>query len=110
MCRRPFLVVRATLEPSAVEDFHRWHQDVHLPHMLCIPGIEGAYYLRRGNARNGHMAVFPFASEEAVQGALESDEAQRARADWLPWMPHVSELSVEIYTDLTPLSAYSHWN
>jgi hypothetical protein len=52
--------------------------------MLCIPGIEGAYYLRRGDAGNGHMAIFPFASEEAVQAALESDEAQRARADWLP--------------------------
>jgi hypothetical protein len=110
MCHRPFLVVRATLEAAAVEDFRRWYQDVHLPHMLCIPGIEGAYYLRRGDALNGHMAVFPFASEEAVRTALASDEARQARADWLPWASHVSDLSVEIYTDLTPLSAYRHWN
>ena len=110
MCRRPFLVVRATLEPASVGDFRRWYRDVHLPHMMRIPGIEGAYYLSRGDGGNGHMALFPFTSEEAVQGALESDEAQRARADWLPWMPHVNELSVEIYTHLTTLSAYNHWN
>jgi hypothetical protein len=110
MCHRPFLVVKATLEPAAVDGFRRWYQEVHLPHMMSIPGLEGAYRLRRGDAANGHMAVFPFASEDAVRTALASSEAQQARADWVPWMRDVSDLSVEIYAELAPLPAYSHWN
>ena len=78
--------------------------------MMHIPGIEGAYHLRRGDAANGHMAVFSFASEEAVRAALASNEAQEARADWVPWMRDVSDLSVEIYAELAPLPVYSHWN
>jgi len=110
MCHRPFLVVKARLEPAAVDGFRRWYQEVHLPHMMRIPGIEGAYHLRRGDAADGHMAVFSFTSEEAVRAALASNEAQQARADWVPWMRDVSGLSVEVYAELTPLPAYSHWN
>jgi uncharacterized protein (TIGR02118 family) len=110
MCHRPFLIVKATLEPTAVDAFRRWYQEVHLPHMMRIPGIEDAYHLRRGDVANGHMAVFSFASDEAVRTALASNEAQQARADWVPWMRDVSDLSVEIYADLTPLPAYRHWN
>ena len=110
MCHRPFLVVKATLEPTAVDTFRRWDQEEHLPHMMCIPGIGGAYHLRRGDAANGHMAVFSFASEEAVRAALASNEAQQARADWVPWLRDVTGLSVEIYAEIAPLPAYSHWN
>lgn len=93
-----------------MESFQRWYHDVHLPHMMSIPGVERAYRLRRGDAANGHMAAFSFASEEAVQSALASSEAQQARVDWGPWMRDVSNLSVEIYAELTPLPAYSHRN
>lgn len=110
MYHGPLLIVRATLEPAALGRFRRWYQDVHLPHMLRIPGIEGGYRVRQGEAAGQHIAVFPFASEEAIRAVLASPEAQEARQDWLPWMQHVSDLSVEIYISLTPAPVYSHWN
>lgn len=110
MHRRPFLMVRATLEPAVLERFRRWYQDVHLPHMLRIPGIEGGYRACRAKAPTRHIGIFPFASEEAIRGALASPEAQQARQDWLPWMQHVRDLSVEVYVNLTSLPVYSHWN
>ena len=48
--------------------------------------------------------------DAAVPGAISSGEAERARQDWERWMPHVSELSVEIYAGLGPLPPYHHWN
>jgi hypothetical protein len=42
--------------------------------------------------------------------AFQSDAATRARQDWERWMPHVSELSVEVYASLGPLPGYHHWN
>jgi hypothetical protein len=45
-----------------------------------------------------------------VPEAVASPQAQVARQDWERWLPHVSELTVEVYASLSPLPTYHHWN
>src|SRR5712692_2461301 len=40
---KPYLVVRASIEPSVMEEFVRWYEKEHLPHVMEIPGIVRAY-------------------------------------------------------------------
>ena len=54
--------------------------------------------------------AFEFEDEAAVQPALASEEAQRARRDWERWRPHLQELSIEIYAPLDPIEMYHHRN
>ncbi len=103
-------MIRAAIDPSVREKFQSWYRQVHLPHMLRIPGIVGAFTLRRGGGDGDYMALYPLSDEKAIQKALTSPEAATARQDWLPWMPYVSEISIEIYADLGPLPAYQHHN
>jgi hypothetical protein len=56
------------------------------------------------------MTVFTLSSDAVIQKALASREAAQARQDWERWLPHVSEVSVEVYAPLRPLPAYRHWN
>ena len=47
----------------------------------------------------------------ACRGCGEaSPQAEVARQDWERWLPHVSELTVEVYARLSPLPTYHHWN
>lgn len=107
---QPYLMVRAVIDPGVLEKFQRWHREVHLPHMLRIPGIVGAFTLRRASGDSDYLALYPFSDEKAIQKALASPEAAAARQDWLPWMPYVSEITIEIYADLAPLPPYQHRN
>lgn len=109
---QPYLVVRAVIEPDVLGMFRSWYRRVHLPHMLRIPGIVGAFTLRRGTGDSGsdYLAAFPFSDDKAIRRALASPQAAEARQDWLPWMPYVSQISIEIYADLAPLPAYRHRN
>ncbi|MCH7809713.1 MAG: hypothetical protein IH863_03950, partial [Chloroflexi bacterium] len=43
---RPYLVVRASVEPSVMEEFERWYCREHLPHVMAIPGVIKAYRAR----------------------------------------------------------------
>ena len=61
-----------------------------------------------GNAN--WTALYEFADEESVQDAMTSPQARVARQDWERWLPHVSELTVEVYACLTPLPTYEHQN
>jgi hypothetical protein len=56
------------------------------------------------------MTVFIFSNEAVIQKALASREAAQARQDWDRWLPHASEVSVEVYAALRPLPAYRHWD
>ncbi len=107
---KPYLVVRAHLDPAVMEEFERWYRETHLPHVMDIPGIVRAYRSEwsRGNAN--WTALYEFDSEESVQDAVASPQARVARLDWERWMAHVSELTVEVYTSLSPLPTYHHWN
>jgi len=101
---KPYLVVRANVDPSVMEEFERWYHETHLPHVMEIPGIDWS----RGAAN--WTALYEFASDDSVPGAVASPEAQVARQDWERWLPHVSELTVEVYASLSPLPTYHHWN
>lgn len=108
--RKPYLVVRASLDPSVFAEFETWYRREHLPHVLNIPGIVRAYRSDWNRGDVNWTAMYEFASDESVQEALTSTEARVARADWERWLPHVSELSVEVYACLGPVAAYHHSN
>lgn len=110
MLTKPYLVVRANIEPSVMDEFLDWYRKVHLPHVMEIPGVVKAY--RSDCSRRGvnWTALYELKDDASVQVAISSSEAERARQDWERWMPHVSELSVEIYAGLGPLPPYHHWN
>lgn len=110
MLTKPFLVVRASIEPSVMDEFVQWYESVHLPHVMEIPGVVKAF--RSVCTRRGinWAALYELEDDASVQVAISSTEAERARQDWERWMPHVSELSVEIYAGLGPLPPYHHWN
>jgi hypothetical protein len=106
----PILVVRASVEPSVMDEFLRWYETEHLPHVMEIPGIVKAY---RANCRRGGVnwtALDQLRDDECVQQALSSTEADRARQEWERWLPHVQDLSVEVYACLGPRPTFQHWN
>jgi len=107
---RPFMVVRASVEESQMDEFVRWYEREHLPNVMAIPGVVKAY--RSNCARRGvnWTALYELENDASVQTAIGSAEADRARRDWERWLPHVSEISVEVYANLTPLPNFHHWN
>ncbi len=107
---KPYLVVRANLDPEVMGEFEQWYADTHLPHVLDIPGIVRAYRSDWSRGSANWTALYEFADEESVQGAMASAQATVARQDWERWLPHVSELTVEVYASLTPLPTYEHQN
>jgi hypothetical protein len=110
MGNKPLLVVQAQINPEVLPEFERWYQKVHLRHMFKIPGITSAFRARSSRPGPNWMAVFTFSDEIVIQKALASKEANQARQDWEPWLPHTSELSVEVYAALRPLPVYRHWD
>jgi hypothetical protein len=107
---KPYLLVRASLDPTVMDEFHRWYQEIHLPHVLDIPGIVRAYRTNWARGFTNWAAFYEFDNDESVQEALSSPQARVARLDWERWLPHVSELTVEVYASLSPLPTYHHWN
>ncbi|MGQ9571642.1 MAG: hypothetical protein ACUVV3_00410 [Dehalococcoidia bacterium] len=110
MGSKPLLVVQAHIDPSVLPEFERWYARVHLRHMLNIPGITAAFRAHSSRSGPNWTTVFTFSDEAAIQKALASKEAAHARQDWERWLPHVSEVSVEVYATIRPLAAYRHWN
>lgn len=105
-----YLVVRASIDPSVMGEFVAWYKREHLPHVMAIPGVVKAYR-SSGMARGGNWAaVYQLADGASVGQILTSEEANVARQDWQRWMPHVTELSVEVYAPLAPLQAFHRWN
>lgn len=110
MSAKPYLVVRAHVDEAVLAEFERWYQEVHLPNMLKIPGILRAY--RSTCCRSGFnwATLYEFSDEAIIQDAFASPEAARARQDWQRWLPHVSEISVEVYIPQGPTLSYHYWN
>ena len=107
---QPYLVVRASLDPTVMEEFERWYRETHLPHVMEIPGIVRAYRSDWTRGSANWTALYEFANDDSVPEAVASPQAQVARQDWERWLPHVSELTVEVYASLGPLPTYHHWN
>jgi hypothetical protein len=106
----PYLVVRANLDPAVLDEFQRWYAETHLPHVMDIPGIVRAYRSDWSRGTANWTALYEFASDSSVEEAVSSPQATVARQDWERWLPHVSELTVEVYACLAPLSTYEHRN
>lgn len=108
--QRPFLVVRASVDPDMIQEFDRWYRREHLPNVMDIPGIIKAY--RSSCHRRGinWTTLYELEDEASVQKAITSAQADRARRDWEAWQQHVTDLSVEVYACLGPLSVFHHWN
>lgn len=107
---KPYLVVRASIEDKQMEDFVRWYEAEHLPHVMAIPGIVKAFRSNCHRRGVNWTAIYELQDDASVQIALGSDEADLARRDWERWLPHVTELSVEVYANLSPLTSFQHWN
>ena len=107
---QPYLVVRASLDPTVMEEFEPWYRETHLPHVMEIPGIVRAYRSDWTRGSANWTALYEFANDDSVPEAVASPQAQVARQDWERWLPHVSELTVEVYASLGPLPTYHHWN
>ncbi|HEU4760407.1 MAG TPA: hypothetical protein VFT91_10565, partial [Dehalococcoidia bacterium] len=82
----------------------------HLPHVLQIPGVRRAFRTQCPRTATNWTALYELADEDAIRRAFASEEAGRARQDWQRWLPHVSELTVDVYASLGPLANYYHWN
>jgi hypothetical protein len=107
---KPYLVVRASIEPGVMDEFLRWYVQVHLPHVMAIPGIERAYRSNCHRAGVNWTALYEIKDDASVNVAITSSEADRARQDWERWLPHVQDLSVEVYAALGPQPSLHHWN
>ncbi len=107
---RPFLVVRASIEQSIMDEFIRWYTAVHLPHVMQIPGVIKAYRSNCHRRGVNWTAVYELSDDASVQRTIASKEADVARRDWERWLPHVQELSVEVYAALGPVTTFHHWN
>ncbi len=107
---KPYLVVRACVEPSIMDEFVRWYEQVHLPHVMEIPGVVRAYRSTCHRRGVNWTVLYELADDASVQAAIASSQADRARRDWERWLPHVQDLSVEVYAGLGPIPTYHHWN
>ena len=103
---RPYLLIQARVDESRLAEFERWYRETHIPRVLEIPGLIGCRRLRSSQSAQ-FMALYEFESEEAIQPALQSSQAQRAREQWRTWLPHVADFSIEIYAahDITKSTA-----
>ena len=110
MGNKPLLLVQAHINPDVLPEFERWYLQVHLGHRFEIPGITAAFRVRSSRPGPNWMTVYTFSDEAIIQKALASKEANQARQDWEPWLPHASEVSVEVYAALRSLPAYRHWD
>ena len=107
---KPYLVVRASIDEAVMDDFLRWYEQEHLPHVMEIPGVVKAYRSNCHRQGINWTALYELKNDAAVQQAISSGQADRARRDWERWLPHVQDLSVEIYAGLGPMGAFHHWN
>ncbi len=105
-----YLVVRACIDPSVMDEFACWYKREHLPHVMAIPGVVKAFRsTARGNGCNW-TTVYELSDDVIVGQVLTSNEANVARQDWARWIDHVTELSVSVYASVTPLHAFHRWN
>lgn len=114
MSSAPFLLVRARIRPSRLEEFRVWHAAVHVPHVLAIPGITSYRRLTAGpeivDDGPNHASLFFFRDENLIQRALSSPEAERARRDWESWAADTRDLSISIFAQLDTRPLLRHLN
>jgi hypothetical protein len=106
----PVLVVRAAIEESVMDEFLKWYVRDHLPHVMAIPGVVRAFRSTCNRRGINWTTLYELKDDASVQLAITSPEADQARRDWERWLPHISELSVEVYASLTPAATFRREN
>lgn len=87
---KPYLVVRANIDPAVMDDFLHWYQEVHLPHVMQIPGIARAYRSNCHRSGINWTALYELKGNASIQKAFASAEANQARQDWERWLSPTS--------------------
>lgn len=108
--QQPYLLVRARLQPGRLDEFLLWNRQVYVPRMLAVPGIERALRMSMARGKSESATIFVFENDAVVKRALSSTEAASARAGWDAWMPFVRDLSIQIYSALSPRFLPFSWN
>lgn len=106
----PWMLVTAWVDPASRVEFETWFRDIHLPHVLLIPGLIKARRVSLPPSSPNYAALYFFADDAAVREALASAEAQQARSDWEAWSDRVRDLSVHFYTNFAPSRTLFRYN
>lgn len=102
--QQPFMLVRARARVAARRAFDEWFGAVHLQDIARIPGVTN---VRKGHNGDGTLlAIYGFASTDAVQPALASPQAAYARGTWERWQPELEELLIELWSAASPIPLF----
>ncbi|MPZ35498.1 MAG: DUF4286 family protein [Rhodospirillales bacterium] len=95
--------VRATIPADMEDNFNRWYNDEHCPHMLRYRGVVSARRYRAilGEDKYQYMAVYEFQDEPTFRRFMESDFLDELRAAYNAEYA-VSERKVCAYTLVWP--------
>jgi uncharacterized protein (TIGR02118 family) len=96
----PWMLVSAVVDPAAQAEFDVWHREVHLPHVLRVPGIVSGRRLCAPPSAPNYMALYVFEDDAAIRTAFASSEAQQAREDWQRWSDSIRDLTVQLYAEI----------
>ena len=79
MAGKGLFIVRATIPPEKEEAFNRWYNEEHMPLVMeRIPGILSGrrYKIIEGEEKYPYMAMYEFASYEALEAGMDKDSPQ----------------------------------
>lgn len=104
----PFLLLRAHPRDEDRDAFRAWFRTVHLRDARAVPGFS---QIESGETPGGtFLAVYSFASAEAVQTALASPQAAYARGTLEQWAPRLEELLIEMFAPVGSLPMFYSLN
>ena len=64
------LTVEAAIAPEAEEEWNRWYDDEHLPHVTACPGfVQSARYLTEADGARQYLALYEVMGPEALRTA-----------------------------------------
>lgn len=88
--RAIYIVTSNCTDPTRHEEFNRWYDDVHVPHVLKAPGMMGAQrFRRRSDPKSGegeYLAIYEMDSPDPEQVLVElraQSAALRERGEWI---------------------------
>jgi heme-degrading monooxygenase HmoA len=85
--RRALYIVRTRVPEERVEEWYRWHSEVHIPDVAAQPGVVRAtkYRVVEDNMpaewTAQYVTVYEFETLEAFEAYRAGDEAARLRSD-----------------------------
>lgn len=77
---RGLIIIMASIAPEKEEAFNRWYNEDHLPKVLeRLPGVISGrrYKIVEGEENYQYMAMYEYASYEALEAAMKSDQVKQ---------------------------------